>query len=230
MPIFLLDEEPGFPPAELANEEGIIAVGGDLSSMRLVNAYAGGIFPWFSQGEPIIWWSPDPRLVLFPGELHISRSMQKLLGKNPFTLTCDRDFEQVIENCRQPRKTQKTTWITHEMKEAYIQLHQLGFAHSLEVWQQEKLVGGFYGVSLGSSFFGESMFSKVANASKFGFIKFAARLFELGFTMIDCQVPTEHLKTLGACEIPRIKFLALLQQSLKHKTRRGKWDLFATRS
>ncbi|MCI0471275.1 MAG: leucyl/phenylalanyl-tRNA--protein transferase, partial [Candidatus Aminicenantes bacterium] len=162
--------------------------------------------------------------------LHISKSMQKLLKKNPFSLTCDRAFAEVIENCRQPRKTQKTTWITREMKNAYIRLHELGFAHSLEVWEEEELVGGFYGISLGMSFFGESMFAKVANASKFGFIKFAAELFELGFTMIDCQVPNEHLKTLGASEIPRGEFLALLHESLKHKTRRGKWDLFATRS
>lgn len=221
----MLGEKPVFPPVELADKDGIIAVGGDLSPERLLNAYSSGIFPWFSEKDPIIWWSPDPRLVLFPGELHVSKSMQKLLSRNPFTLTCDREFEQVIEQCRLPREKQKETWITHEMVEAYIDLHRLGFAHSVEVWRKKDLVGGFYGISLGRCFCGESMFFKVNNASKFAFIKFASRLFEEGFSFIDCQVPTPHLKSLGAREIPRAKFLLLLKESLQDETLRGKWDL-----
>jgi len=225
MPVFLLGEDPVFPPAELADKNGIIAVGGDLSPGRLLNAYSHGIFPWFSEGDPIIWWSPDPRLVLFPGELHISQSMQKLFNKNPFTLTCDREFEQVIEQCRLPREKQKQTWITREMVDAYIRLHCLGFAHSVEVWRDKELAGGFYGISLGRCFFGESMFFKVNNASKFAFIKFASKLFAEGFSFIDCQVPTSHLKSLGASEIPRARFLSILKDSLQHETLKGKWDL-----
>lgn len=228
MPVFLLGEKPVFPPAELADKEGILAVGGDLSPERLINAYRHGIFPWFSEGDPIIWWSPDPRLVLLPGEIHVSKSMAKILKKNPFRLTCDRSFESVIKKCSAPREKQKQTWITQEMMEAYIDLHNLGLAHSVEVWQQKRLVGGFYGVALGKCFFGESMFFEVANASKFAFIKFAGKLFERGFLLVDCQVPTEHLKSLGAREIPRAKFLLILKESLRYETHKGKWDIFST--
>ncbi len=227
MPIFLLGKEPVFPLAAMADKDGILAVGGDLSPNRLINAYYRGIFPWYSEGDPIIWWSPDPRLVLFPENLHLSKSMNKLLKKNPFQLTCDRAFKEVIENCRRPGKNREQTWITAEMREAYINLHEMGLAHSVETWQQEKLVGGFYGVSLGKCFFGESMFFKTANASKFAFIKFAQKLFDLGFLMIDCQVPTQHLKSLGAREISRANFLLLLEEGLKHETRQSKWDLFS---
>ncbi|MCK5055326.1 MAG: leucyl/phenylalanyl-tRNA--protein transferase [Candidatus Aminicenantes bacterium] len=230
MPIFLLEEKPVFPPAELADKDGIIAVGGDLSPERLINAYSQGIFPWFSEGDPITWWSPDPRLVLFPGEIHVSHSLRKLSDKNPFKLTCDRAFEQVIEYCSLPRDKQKETWITREMIDAYTVLYHSGFAHSVEVWQDESLAGGFYGVSLGRCFFGESMFSRVSNASKFAFIKFAEKLFEQGFLLVDCQVPSEHLKRLGAREISRANFLQILQKSLKYETRTGKWDVFATTS
>jgi leucyl/phenylalanyl-tRNA--protein transferase len=228
MPVFLLDEQPVFPPAELADKDGIIAVGGDLSPERLLNAYSRGIFPWFSREEPILWWSPDPRLVLFPGEIHKSKSMEKLLKQNPFKLTCDREFAQVIKQCSLPREKQKETWITREIIDAYIELHLAGFAHSVEVWRHEDLVGGFYGISLGRCFFGESMFFKMKNASKFAFIKFASKLFEQGFSLIDCQVPTAHLKSLGAREIPRAKFLIKLKESLRSDTLRGKWDLFLT--
>jgi leucyl/phenylalanyl-tRNA--protein transferase len=230
MPIFLLSEKPVFPPAELADKDGIIAVGGDLSPERLINAYSHGIFPWFSEGDPIIWWSPDPRLVLFPGDTHVSHSMRKLLNENSFKLTSDRAFEQVIAQCSQPREKQKATWITREIIDAYTSLHHAGLAHSVEVWQGERLVGGVYGVSLGRCFFGESMFHKVANASKFAFIKFAEKLFEQGFLFVDCQVPSEHLKRLGAHEISRAHFLRILHKSLKYETRTGRWDIFATTS
>lgn len=226
MPVFLLGEEPVFPPAELADKDGIIALGGDLRPQRLLNAYASGIFPWYSEGDPIIWWSPNPRLVLFPGELHVSRSMQRLLNKNLFRLTCDQDFDRVIRNCRAPRPNQPRTWITREVLAAYTHLHQLGFVHSVEVWQDKELVGGLYGLSLGKCFFGESMFSRAANASKFAFIKFAQKLFDLGFLFMDCQVPSAHLKTLGAREIPREVYLKMLKEALKQEGRLGKWDLF----
>lgn len=226
MPIFLLGEKPIFPPAELANRDGIIAVGGDLSPERLINAYAAGIFPWYSESDPIIWWSPDPRLVMFPGEVHVSRSMKRLLKRNPFQLTSDRDFAGVIAGCRKFRQHQPGTWITPEIAEAYTRLHQLGFAHSVEVWQGKQLVGGLYGISLGKCFFGESMFSEAANASKLAFIKLSEKLFDQGFPFIDCQIPSPHLKTLGAREIPRKDYLKLLEEALKHETRQGKWHLF----
>lgn len=227
MPIYLLGKNFAFPSPEKADRNGIVAVGGDLAPERLLNAYAGGIFPWFSDGEPILWWSPPIRMVLFPDELHVSKSMKKLLERNPpwFRLTVDRHFRQVIENCRAiPRKDQPGTWITNEMCEAYIGLHELGFCHSVEVWQEEQLVGGLYGLSLGKCFFGESMFSKVRNASKFAFIKLAQQLLKMEFIMLDCQVPSPHLQTLGAREIPRREFLALLKQGLQSRTLVGKWD------
>ena len=230
MPIFLLGVNPVFPPAELADKDGIIAVGGDLSRERLLNAYANGIFPWFSEGDPIIWWSPDPRIVFLPGDMHVSHSMRRLFNKNPFQLTCDRAFEQVIEKCSQPREKQKSTWITREMIDSYTSLHHSGFAHSVEAWLGEDLVGGLYGISLGRCFFGESMFSTVTNASKFALIKFTETLFKQGFRLIDCQVPSEHLKSLGAREISRANFMQILQESLKYETRTGKWDVFATTS
>lgn len=224
MPIYVLGKEIVFPPAKMASQEGIVAVGGDLSPQRLLNAYANGIFPWYSEAEPILWWSPSPRMVLFPKELHISKSMKRLLNKNLFQLTFDRNFKEVIKNCRAPRKNQKGTWITEEMREAYVSLHELGFAHSAEVWQDKQLVGGIYGISLGKCFFGESMFSKKSNASKFVFIKLAQQLLKMEFLMLDCQVPSEHLKSLGARAIPRKDYLALLKEGLKHKTLIGNWD------
>jgi leucyl/phenylalanyl-tRNA--protein transferase len=227
MPIYILGEDPVFPPAAMASREGILAVGGDLSPERLLNAYASGIFPWFSEGDPIIWWSPTPRMVLFPGKVHISGSMKRVMKKNPplFQWTFDTRFPQVIEGCRTaPRKNQPGTWITKEIKNAYIRLHELGYAHCLEVWQGERLVGGIYGISLGKCFFGESMFSKVPNASKFAFIKLAQLLVKMDFLMLDCQVPSEHLRKLGAREIPRNEFLELLKLGLKSKTLVGKWE------
>lgn len=202
MPIFKLEEEPIFPPAELADPQGIIAVGGDLSPERLLNAYASGIFPWFSAGDPIMWWSPDPRLILQPGDLHVSTSMKKLVKQKRYTITMDREFQAVIQACAAPRKSQPETWITPDMQTAYTTLHHLGFAHSVEVWSQDdqvakKLVGGLYGISLGKCFFGESMFSRQPNVSKLAFITLAQTLFEAGFLIIDCQLPTNHLKVWG---------------------------------
>lgn len=227
MPIYILGEDIVFPPAAMASREGILAVGGDLSPERLLNAYARGIFPWFSEGDPIIWWSPSPRMILFPEEVHIARSMKRLMKKEPplFEWTFDTHFREVIEGCRTaPRKNQPGTWITTEIKDAYIRLFELGYAHALAVWQDKELVGGIYGVSLGKCFFGESMFSKVPNASKFAFIKLAQQLMKMDFLMLDCQVPSEHLRKLGAREMPRHEFLGLLKLGLRSKTLVGKWD------
>lgn len=229
MPIFLLEDEPVFPPAEMAENEGVLAMGGDLSPERLLNAYANGIFPWYSDGEPILWWSPSPRMVLFPKEVHISKSMQKLLKKNPppFRVTLDRNFKGVIENCRAPRTKQKHTWITREMRDAYVNLHKLGYAHSIEIWNGRRLVGGLYGISLGKLFFGESMFSKETNASKFAFIKLAQLLDKMEFLLLDCQVPSEHLETLGARPISRREYLEILGEGLKYETLVAPWGEYS---
>lgn len=226
MAIYLLGKAPVFPPPELATPEGIIAAGGDLSPQRLLNAYAAGIFPWYAEGDPILWWSPDPRMVLLPGDIHISGSMKRLLKKKPFHLSYDRHFNDVIDACQMPRKPYRGTWITKEIREAYLRLHELGYAHSVEVWEPgaKKLVGGLYGVSLGKCFFGESMFHVVPNASKYGFIIFTQKLFKIGFLMVDGQVPSPHLKKLGCREMPRKEFLELLAHGLKHETRLGKWE------
>ena len=239
MPVFILGDEPIFPPAQLATEEGIIAAGGDLAPKRLLNAYSSGIFPWFSEGDPIYWWSPDPRMVLLPERVHISGSMKKLFKKKTLHVTFDRAFEDVIQKCSEPRVNQPETWITKEMKEAYIELHRLGYAHSVETWSCDspaedsgkvkdmkklQLCGGLYGISLGRCFFGESMFSLIPNASKYAFISMALSLFKNNFLMIDCQVPTKHLESLGAIQIPRIEFLALLQKGLHFDTLVGKWN------
>ncbi len=198
-------------------------LGGDLSPERLLAAYREGIFPWYSEGEPLLWWSPDPRFVLFPEELRISRSMRQCLKKQLFRITFDHAFQSVIAACRKPRPGQDATWITQAMQEAYIALHDLGYAHSVEVWQEESLVGGLYGVSLGHTFFGESMFSTRANASKAALITLVSGRADLPFNLIDCQVETPHLGSLGARPIPRREFRALLKESLRHETFRGNW-------
>jgi len=212
MPIFKLGVHKEFPPAELADEDGIIAIGGDLSYQRLLNAYASGIFPWYNANEPIIWWSPDPRLVLFTNELHISKSMKKLLNRDEFTITFNKAFEDVIRNCSLPRIYEKETWISEDMINAYTLLHKMGYAISTEVWREDKLVGGLYGIGMGKCFFGESMFFLEKNASKYGMIKLTQKLLQLGISFIDCQVKTEHLISLGAREIPREEFLHLIKQ------------------
>lgn len=224
MPIFSLDDEIVFPPVHLADERGILAVGGDLSPRRLLLAYASGIFPWYSEDDPIIWWSPDPRFVLFPGELRVSRTMRQTLGRNIFRITADRAFAHVIESCRRPRRRQDGTWITDEMTAAYVHLHELGFAHSVEAWAGDELAGGLYGISLGGCFFGESMFTEVNDASKAAFITMVRVLAGRGFELIDCQVHTGHLASLGARPIPRDEFTAILERHTNRETLRGSWE------
>ena len=200
-----------FPNVNEANEDGLLAVGGDLSPGRLMLAYRSGIFPWYSAGEPILWWSPDPRMVLFPSQLKISKSMKKLLRDDTFQVTYNKKFEEVIEQCSLvTREGQEGTWITKEMKEAYIHLHKLGYAKSVEVWAGDKLVGGLYGIDLGDVFCGESMFSHKSNASKFGFIKWVQHLEKENYTVIDCQVHSPHLESLGAKMISRSRFISFL--------------------
>jgi leucyl/phenylalanyl-tRNA--protein transferase len=223
MPVYRLPEAIAFPAVELTAESGLLAVGGDLSPERLLAAYREGIFPWYGDGEPILWWSPDPRFVLFPDELRVSRSMRQFLKKGFIRITFDQAFREVIAACRRPRPDQDGTWITTEMRKAYAVLHDLGFAHSVEVWQQKELVGGLYGVSLGRAFFGESMFSAIPNASKAALITLIPHLKERGFDLIDCQVETAHLAGLGARPIPRRAFCEILKQSLRHETLRGNW-------
>lgn len=206
MPLFILEKEHSFPPVHLAEPDGLLAVGGDLSLDRLLVAYSKGIFPWY-EGKHILWWCPDPRFVLFPGEIKVSKSMKKLINKEAFKFTIDKAFEMVINNCKTiKRKGQAGTWITNDVKKAYINLYKNGFAHSAEVWKDGELVGGVYGVKLGKIFYGESMFSKKDNASKYAFIKFVDFLKDNGVEVIDCQVYTDHLQSLGARMIPRGEF------------------------
>ena len=216
MPVFLLNNRIEFPPPRLASEMGLLALGGDLSRKRLLLAYRMGIFPWFSEREPIMWWSPDPRLVLYPEEIKISKSLQKIMKKEIFRITIDSAFDQVINACAEiRRKNNEGTWIVNDMIEAYCSLHESGFAHSVEAWRHDKLVGGLYGVSLGGCFFGESMFTRISNASKVAFVKLVEHLKTLSFDLIDCQLTTTHLKQFGAREIPRSQFLTQLEKSLK---------------
>ena len=226
MPVFWLDDQSlEFPAPELATPEGILAVGGDLSPARLLEAYAGGIFPWFNEGDPILWWSPDPRFVLFPDELVVSKSMRPYFNQKKFQVSFDQDFEGVMRGCQQSNRNGQSgdTWITEDMIQAYVQVHQLGYAHSVEVWQEGNLVGGLYGISLGKIFFGESMFARVSNASKFGFITLVQKLREKGFTLVDCQQQTQHLGIHGAKPISRKSFLNYLQENKKLKTLTGSW-------
>lgn len=212
IPLYFLTERLEFPPVEHANREGLLAVGGDLSPERLLLAYKNGIFPWFNDDSLILWWSPDPRMVLFPEKIKISKSMRKVLRDGKFQLTQNTCFEKVLEHCSKvDRPGQEGTWITPEMKSAYLDLHKKGWAKSYEVWENGQLVGGLYGVDLGHVFCGESMFSLQPNASKFAFIKMAQELQAKGYVLIDCQVYTEHLESLGAERLPREKFIQLLQ-------------------
>jgi leucyl/phenylalanyl-tRNA--protein transferase len=225
MPIYRLIKQPIFPDPELATPDGLLAVGGDLSTERLLAAYRQGIFPWYSGNEPILWWSPEPRLILEPAEIHISQSLRKVLRQKKFEITFDTEFAQVIQQCASARrKGEHGTWITPEMQAAYIRLHELGFVHSVESWLQSKLVGGLYGVSLGRGFFGESMFSPVANASKVALVALCQLLQRWEFHFIDCQITTAHLLSLGAKEINRQEFLRRLQASQAYPTYRGKWN------
>ena len=216
MPVFRLTKDLLFPPPALADEDGLLALGGDLSRDRILLAYSMGIFPWYSDGSPVLWWSPDPRLVLIPEELKVSRSLSQVIKKGVFTVTMDTAFDRVIRNCAEVnRKGEQGTWITEEMISAYIDLHFAGYAHSVESWQSGELVGGLYGIALGKAFFGESMFAIKSNASKVAFVTLVEYLNKLNFSFIDCQVTTEHLKSLGAREMSRKKFLQMLKQALK---------------
>ena len=212
-----LTDELVFPDQASALREpnGLLAAGGDLSIERLLLAYRHGIFPWYNEGEPILWWSPDPRAVIIPGQLHISKSLQKTLDKKLFTITFNQAFTAVVEACSLPRFTQKDdsqtgTWITSAMKQAYSDLHNAGYAHSIECWQDNQLVGGMYGIILGKCFFGESMFSTVTDASKVVMVKLDQMLCEKKFQLLDCQVHSPHIESMGAIEIPRKEFLQLL--------------------
>lgn len=210
MPLHVLTDELWFPPADDAGEEGLLALGGDLSVDRLLLAYRSGLFPWFNEDEPPLWWCPDPRCVLFPNELYISKSMKQLLKRKAFTVTGNKAFEEVIRQCGETRMDQEGTWITEDIVDAYTQLHQLGYAISVEAWNKEELVGGLYGIRMGRIFFGESMFSKESNASKYAFITLVQQLQKEGVVLIDCQVHTPHLESLGARMIPRKEFLQIV--------------------
>ncbi|MFI8482772.1 leucyl/phenylalanyl-tRNA--protein transferase [Pseudomonas sp. NPDC078700] len=205
-----------FPPLDKALQEpnGLLAAGGDLSAERLIKAYRHGCFPWFSDGQPVLWWSPDPRTVLFPDELHISRSLSKVLRQGRYRVTFDQDFAAVITACSEPRAYADDTWITGAMRNAYLELHKRGLAHSVEVWQDQQLVGGLYGLAMGQLFFGESMFSRADNASKVGFVTLVEHLKAAGFVMIDCQMPTNHLHSFGARAISRQQFADTLNNHL----------------
>jgi len=214
-----------FPPVELASPEGLLAVGGDLRVERLLEAYRHGIFPWYNDDQPILWWSPDPRAVIFPNKLHVSRSLKRTIRLGGFTVTLDTRFRDVIHGCAGPRPQypEGGTWITAEMVKAYVKLHELGYAHSVETWQEGRLVGGLYGVALGRIFFGESMFTRVPDASKVALVSLVRQLQTWGFRIFDCQQPSRHIKTLGAEDIPRSEFLDHLADALTQSDRRERW-------
>ena len=225
MPVYQLSEDLVFPSAHLASQEGLLAVGGDLTRRRLLLAYSLGIFPWYSEGEPILWWSPDPRLVLYPDELKVSRSLNRVISKGTFKVTADCAFESVINDCARVRlENSERTWIVDEMVKAYCGLHESGFAHSVEAWSNDRLAGGLYGVSLGNCFFGESMFTRVSNASKVAFVALVKHLRTLNFALIDCQITTGHLTRFGARQISRARYLDELDRALEAPTLKGKWS------
>lgn len=223
MPVTRLGERGDFPAVEKAGRGGLLAFGGDLSLRRLLRAYGRGIFPWYEEGQPVLWWSPAPRCVLFPREFHAGASLKKVLRRGDFSFTFDKAFALVIEACALPRPDQPGTWITPDMRAAYVELHSLGYGHSLEAWRGEKLAGGLYGVSLGRCFFAESMFHFESNASKAALAVLAATLAKMEFAVIDCQVPTPHLAAWGARSIPRRRYLELMRAGLRYRTRRGNW-------
>ena len=221
---WLHGDEP-FPPVTkaLRSPNGLLCAGGDLEPGRLVDAYRHGIFPWFSEGDPILWWSPDPRMVLYPGELRVSRSLRKTIARGTYETRVDNAFRAVIEACSAPRDGQGGTWIVPEMIEAYTQLHELGHAHSVESWREGELAGGLYGVALGKVFFGESMFTRVPDASKVALAALVERLRAGGYRVVDCQQATAHLASLGAREIPRRAFAQLLRESIQYPPRGERW-------
>jgi leucyl/phenylalanyl-tRNA--protein transferase len=218
MPVYRLGDRIAFPPAALASDDGLLAVGGDLRVERLLEAYRNGIFPWPMPGAPLAWWSPDPRFVLHPTELQVPKSLQRVLRKGSFTITVDRSFEAVIRGCRRAeRPGQLGTWITGDMVDAYIALHRAGHAHSVEAWQDGALAGGLYGVALGACFFGESMFAVRPDASKCAFVRLVEALAAQNCPLIDCQVHTDHLERFGAGHVPRSRFLRELSEALSAK-------------
>lgn len=225
MPVHILSKDPIFPSPEDAEENGLLAVGGDLTKERLLAAYALGVFPWYTKGSPLLWWSPDPRLILFPGEISVSRSLKQTVRKGVYTITMDKAFGNVIRACATVSgRREEGTWITPEMINAYTELHTSGYAHSVESWYDNKLVGGLYGVALGGAFFGESMFSRMPDASKAAFVGLTEQLKAWDFRFIDCQITTRHLLSFGAREISRKEFLTLLQDALKIPFRSGLWS------
>ncbi|MDE0290958.1 MAG: leucyl/phenylalanyl-tRNA--protein transferase [Candidatus Dadabacteria bacterium] len=226
MTVYFLDSRIMFPDPSEAEPGGLLAVGGDLSPERLLLAYENGIFPWYSEEDPILWFSPDPRMVFLPGDFRFSKTLLKTVSSGKFSVGVDTDFAAVVENCSQvQRKGQSGTWITEGMKAAYGKLHDLGYAHSFETYLDGKLVGGLYGVSLGGAFFGESMFHLETDASKVALFHLAQKCWESGFDLIDSQVPTDHMRTLGGREISRKEFLLALESSLEKKTLRGRWEI-----
>jgi leucyl/phenylalanyl-tRNA--protein transferase len=225
MPIFRLSDELAFPHPSLAAEGGLLAVGGDVSPDRLLLAYSHGIFPWYGENRPILWWCPAPRMVLYPSELKVSRSLRKAMRRRPYRVSLDEAFEEVIDACgATPRPGQNGTWITHELRQSFVALHRRGLAHSVEAWQGARLVGGLYGLSLGTAFFGESMFAHAPDASKIAFVKLVGQLARWRFKLIDCQVPTEHVARFGAREIVLDDFLLELAEAMDGPTRRGPWS------
>lgn len=224
MPVFLLTDAPDFPPADLAREDGLLAVGGDVAPDRIERAYRQGIFPWYGEGDPVLWWSPNPRLVLYPEEFRVSRRLRRDLRSGRFQITADTAFGAVIQACGATRVEKgEGTWIVDEMMNAYIRLHRRGIAHSVEAWDADGLAGGLYGLSLGKAFFGESMFSRKSNASKATLVHLMGFLKDRGFALVDCQVTTAHLLRFGAREISRGRFLAELRHALKAPTLKGPW-------
>ncbi|MEZ5540633.1 MAG: leucyl/phenylalanyl-tRNA--protein transferase [Pseudomonadota bacterium] len=221
------DPASGFPDVELAlrDPDGLLALGGDLSLPRLLAAYRRGIFPWYGPRQPILWWSPDPRLVLYPSDLHVSHSLARTLRRERFRVSFDRDFPAVIRHCAAPRPGQAGTWIIPEMQAAYIALHTAGYAHSAECWRDDVLVGGLYGVALGRIFFGESMFAREPDASKVAFVQLVRLLQQRGFRLIDCQVHTAHLASLGAITMPRREFVRILAESCADGPAPGRWRI-----
>jgi leucyl/phenylalanyl-tRNA--protein transferase len=230
VPVFRLDDRLVFPPPSLA-EDGLLAVGGDLGPERLLLAYSSGIFPWYDEGQPILWHSPDPRMVLESANLHVPKSLEKRMRRAPYRLTLDAAFREVIEGCAAVRRPEGPgTWITPQMIDAYVELHRRGFAHSCEAWDGETLAGGLYGVSLGAAFFGESMFARRPDASKIAVVALVRQLAAWDIGLVDCQVYTEHLDRFGAEEWPRERYLEALRAALEGETRRGRWafDVFET--
>ncbi len=226
MPVEISRHTLEFPDTDEADESGLLAIGGDLSIERLKLAYSKGIFPWYEDGMPILWWSPDPRMVLYPEKMIISHSLKQSIKKKQFTVTIDTAFEKVIKNCsKTSRKGEKGTWITRDMQNAYIRLHEAGFAHSAEAWLDGELVGGLYGVALGKAFFGESMFHHVTNASKVAFHHLVDKLASWNFKIIDAQVYTNHLESLGGEMIPRREFIQILEGALKTEDITGSWEM-----